>query len=74
MLRAARSNEVKYDKQIITGMTNSDNPGKAEMHSRSKSVLFFLHQTYLPIAMAFCPFLHPHTDSPEENLNLTVNI
>ena len=56
---------------------NKFNPGKVEMYSHSRSVLFFLHetrpdQTYQRL-MAFYPFLHPHTDSPEEKLNLVVN-
>ena len=61
------------DKQIIAGLIiNSGNPVKVEMYSHSRSVLFFSHQTYQWL-MAFYPFLHPHTDSPEEKLNLVVN-
>ena len=36
-----------------------------KMYSHSRSVLFFFHQTYQWL-MDFYPFLHPHTDSPEE--------
>ena len=42
------------------------------MYSHSRSVVFFLHQTYQWL-LAFYPFLHPHTNSPEEKLNLIVN-
>ena len=61
------------DKQIITGITNSSNPGKVEMYSHSSQISFVLLASHLQMAMAFYPFLHPHTDSPEEKLNLVVN-
>ena len=56
-----------------SGYPNFSNPGKVEMpYSHSRSDLFFLYQTYKWL-IAFYPILYPHTDSPEEKLNLVVN-
>ena len=60
------------DKQIIAGIPNASNQEMVEMYSHCRAVLLSLHQTYQWL-MAFYPFLHPHTDSPEEKLNLVVN-
>ena len=60
------------DKHIIAGIISFSNPVKVEMYSHTISVLFFFHQTYQWL-MDFYSFLHPHTDSPEEKLNLVGN-
>ena len=62
---------VSYgDKQIIAGIINFSNSVKVEMYSHSRSVF---HQAYLWL-MSFYPFLHRHTDSPEEKPNLVIII
>ena len=64
---------VHYDKQIITGMTNSSNSGKVEMYSHSRSDLFFLQSSNLTMAMAFLPSVFIHTQIPVEASNV-VNV